>query len=195
MTGPDGDLRLDTDPMAPPGLGGDAAGAGEGGRFVAGGDAASPADPIGDALSLGYRALARRDRTVSEVRSYLINHGCDEAAAEEALGELREQGYLDDERYARRFAEDRRALDGWGAERIARRLDDAGVPVAVIEATLAERDPEDELEAAVGVLRGKLRVAPTDDRGRERALGLLVRRGYELELAYDAVRAFERGAA
>ncbi len=33
---------------------------------------------------------------------------------------------------------------------------------------------------------------PADQRERERALGLLVRRGYELELAYDAVRAFER---
>ena len=157
--------------------------------------APSSADPVGDALALAYRALGRRDRTVSEVRSYLLNHGCEDGPAEEALAELREQGYLDDERYARRFAEDRRALDGWGAERIARRLDDAGVPLAVIEATLAERDTEDELQAAVDVLRGKLREAPTDDRGRERALGLLVRRGYELELAYDAVRAFERDAA
>ena len=33
------------------------------------------------------------------------------------------------------------------------------------------------------------------DRERERALGLLVRKGYELELAYEAVRAFERAAA
>jgi regulatory protein len=132
---------------------------------------------------------------VSEVRSYLRNHGCDEPAVETALAELREQGYLDDERYARRFAEDRRALDGWGGERIARRLDDAGVPAAVIEATLAGRDGEEELEAALGVLRGRLAVPPADDRARERALGLLVRRGYELELAHDAVRAFEREAA
>ena len=36
------------------------------------------------------------------------------------LGELCEQGYLDDARFAQRFAEDRRRLDGWGAERIER---------------------------------------------------------------------------
>jgi regulatory protein len=156
---------------------------------------AAPADPLGDALALAYRSLGRRDRTVSEVRSYLLNHGCEEAVADEAVAELREQGYLDDERYARRFAEDRRTLDGWGGERIARRLDDAGVPAPVIEATLADRDSDDELAAALGVLRGKLVVPPADDRARERALGLLVRRGYELELAYDAVRAFEREAA
>ena len=42
--------------------------------------AAATGDPVGDALALGYRALGRRDRTVSEVRSYLLNHGCDEPA-------------------------------------------------------------------------------------------------------------------
>ena len=41
-------------------------------------------------------------------------------------------------------------------------------------------------------LRRRLPGPPDDDRARERALGLLVRRGYELELAYEAVRAFER---
>jgi hypothetical protein len=31
-----------------------------------------------------------------------------------------------------------------------------------------------------------------DEAGRNRALALLARRGYPLEVAYDAVRAFER---
>ena len=38
------------------------------------------------------------------------------------VAELRHLGYLDDARYAQRFAEDRRTLDAWGAERIERRL-------------------------------------------------------------------------
>ena len=41
---------------------------------------------------------------------------------------------------------------------------------------------------------GSVTVNARTDRDRERAFGLLARRGYELELAYDAVRAFERGA-
>jgi regulatory protein len=45
----------------------------------------------------------------------------------------------------------------------------------------------------VAILRRRLGTPPDDDRDRERALGLLVRRGYELELAYEAVREFERG--
>jgi regulatory protein len=35
---------------------------------------------------------------------------------------------------------------------------------------------------------------PDTDRDRDRALGMLVRKGYELDLAYDAVRALGRDA-
>ncbi len=34
---------------------------------------------------------------------------------------------------------------------------------------------------------------PATERERERALGVLARKGYDLELAYDAVRAFCEG--
>ena len=45
------------------------------------------------------------------------------------------------------------------------------------------------------MLRGRLGSPPGDDRERRRALALLVRRGYDLDLAYDAVRRFEGEAA
>ncbi len=156
---------------------------------------ASEADPSvrrQRALDAAYRYLARRDRTVVEVRRHLEGRRVEPDAIEQAVAELREQGYLDDARYARTFAEDRRALDGWGPDRIARRLAQVGVDAELVEAALATRGAEDELAAAVDVLRQKIRVAPTDDRERERALGMLARRGYDLELAYDAVRAFAR---
>ena len=66
---------------------------------------------------------------------------------------------------------------------------------ALISAALGERGTTEELEAAVAVLRRRFPHAPSDDRDRDRALGLLVRKGYDLELAYDAVRAYARDAA
>jgi regulatory protein len=147
------------------------------------------------ALELAYRQLARRDRTAAELRWYLRRRELEPGAIERAIAVLVDQGYVDDARYAARFAEDRRTLDGWGSERIARRLEDAGVAPEVIAAAVAGSGTEDELEAAVSLLRRRLTAPPGDDRARERALGLLVRRGYELDVAYDAVRAFERDAA
>ena len=81
-------------------------------------------------------------------------------------------------RYARRFAEDRRTLDDWGAERIERRLARMGVDPELIAARHRRRDPQRRARR-----RGRRaapappRSRPTDDRDRDRALGLLVRRG------------------
>ncbi len=147
------------------------------------------------ALDLAFRYLGHRDRTVAEVHRRLEAEHVRPAIREAAVAELERQGYLDDARYARRFAEDRRTIDAWGAERIERRLLAVGVDPALISAALDERDAGEELEAALAVLRRRFTRAPSGDRDRERALGMLVRKGYELELAYDAVRAFERDAA
>jgi regulatory protein len=147
------------------------------------------------ALDVAYRYLGRRDRTVAEMRRHLEARGVEPATVDEAVEDLGRQGYLDDARYAQRFAEDRRTIDAWGAERIERRLLAVGVAPELVEAALKERDGAEELEAAVAVLRRRLQAAPADDRARDRALGMLVRKGYDLDLAYDAVRAFGRDAA
>ncbi|MCW3007311.1 MAG: hypothetical protein JWP17_1937 [Solirubrobacterales bacterium] len=151
-----------------------------------------PAARLQRALDLAYRYLSRRDRTVAEVRRHLEDKRCEPDAIDQAVADLAEANYLDDARYARVFAEDRRSLDSWGPDRIARKLTQIGIAPDLIEAALSDRSADDELDAAVTLLRQKLRFAPEDDRGRERALGLLARRGYSLELAYDAVRRFER---
>ncbi|MEA2275641.1 MAG: regulatory protein [Solirubrobacteraceae bacterium] len=147
------------------------------------------------ALDVAYRYLGRRDRTVAEMRRHLEARGVEPTTVDEAVEDLGRQGYLDDARYAQRFAEDRRTIDAWGAERIERRLLAVGVAPELVEAALEERDGAEELEAAVAVLRRRLQAAPADDRARDRALGMLVRKGYDLDLAYDAVRAFGRDAA
>jgi regulatory protein len=144
------------------------------------------------ALGLAYRHLGKRDRTVAQVRRHLAGRDVQEPVIDDAVDELVRLGYLDDERFARTFAEDRRALDGWGPERIERALLAAGVDGELVEAAVAARDTGDELDAALALLQRRCREIPTSERERERALGILVRKGYDLELAYDAVRAFER---
>jgi regulatory protein len=147
------------------------------------------------ALELASRYLGRRDRTVAEVRARLEAEQVQAEVIDATVAELQDQGYLDDARYAQRFVEDRRTIDAWGAERIERKLLAVGIDPALIAAALGERGAAEELEAAVAVLRRRFSRAPTGDRDRDRALGLLVRKGYDLELAYDAVRAYERDAA
>ena len=119
----------------------------------------------------------------------LLGKRVEPAVADQVVTELIELGYLDDARYAARFAEDRRRLDGWGSERIARRLRELGVDREHIDAALADQDPEEEMEAALELLRRRCPAAAVDPRQeRDRALGILIRRGYAPELAFDALR-------
>ena len=152
-----------------------------------------PRAQLQEALDLSFSYLGRRDRTVAEVRGHLERRRVESAWIDAAVEELERQGYLDDARFAARFAEDRRRLDAWGADRIARRLLALGVEPALVASAVSAADGHDELAAAVGLLRRRVARPPDSARDRERALGLLARRGYDLELAHDAVRAFERG--
>ena len=147
------------------------------------------------ATQIAYEALARRERTVAEMRALLERKRVEPTVIEEVVAELCESGHLDDAHYARRFAEDKQELERWGVERIARQLRRRGVEPDLIESALAGRDRGSELQAAVDLLCQRLPSPPQDERERDRAWQLLVRRGYEPEVAYEAVRALGRGAA
>jgi regulatory protein len=123
----------------------------------------------------------------------LRERGCEEAEVEATIGHLVEAGELDDERFARRYAEDKRELRGWGPERIAKALQGRGLDRALIDAALASDGHEAQVERAMGLL-GRRGEALVDEAARARALAFLTRRGYDYEVAYDAIRRSERSA-
>ena len=145
------------------------------------------------AIDFAYRAVSRRERTVAEVRTCLQRRRVEPEAIDVAVEELTGAGFLDDARYALRFADDKRELEQWGSERIAGELTRRGIAPELIEAALRERSHEAELGSAVLLLEQRFPTPPDDDRQRDRAWRLLVRRGYAPELAYEAVRSLERG--
>jgi regulatory protein len=148
------------------------------------------------ALELAHAYLNRRERTVVEVRRELERRGIPASSAEAAIDVLTEQGYLDDARFASLFVTDKRELEQWGNERIRRGLAARGIECELAEQALESgqdgQRPQTELERAVAVLRRRFPVVPADPRQRQRALGLLLRKGYDSEVALDALAAHAR---
>ena len=144
------------------------------------------------AIDLAYKAVARRDLTVAELRARLERKHVSPEAIDEAVAELEDTGFLDDARYARQFAEDKRELEHWGTDRIATDLRRRGIASHLIDAAVSTRDRDSELRTALLLLKQRYKHAPGDDRDRDRAWQMLVRRGYSPELAYDAIRIWER---
>jgi regulatory protein len=73
---------------------------------------------------LGYaaRILTARAQTVSELRGKLTRRAAAREDVDEAMRRLKENGYLDDQRFAESFASWRRDSDGLGRTRVVRDL-------------------------------------------------------------------------
>jgi regulatory protein len=147
-----------------------------------------------DAFEVALAALRRRERATAELGAWLAKRGYRSEEIEATITRLTEVGELDDERFARRYAEDKRELRGWGAERVREALASRGIPSALVEAAL-EPDPHDAQVLRASDLLAR-RGHPLDaDPDRARALGYLTRRGYEYEVAYEAIRLAARRVA
>jgi regulatory protein len=155
-------------------------------------------DQAARALQLACSYLNRREHTTSELRRYLLGKGFEDAVTEQTIASLQEEGVLDDDRFTRLFTTDKRELEHWGAERIRRVLLERGVEQETItEALGAQADGsayDDELGRALELLQRRFAAPPRSRRDRDRALGVLVRKGYQPEIALEALAAYARAS-
>lgn len=144
-------------------------------------------------MALALQALGRKERTVAELGEWLRARGVGDGEASGVLERLLAMGALDDERFARRYAEDKRDLAGWGPERIRGALLGRGVAGELVEAALSVEEGAEQVNRAVSLLEHQ-GADVSSDAARGRALAQLARRGFPLEVAYEAIRLRERSA-
>jgi regulatory protein len=162
-------------------------------------EAATEEQALQRAIDLACAHVNRRERTVAEVRSQLERQGVSDAHADEAVRVLLDQRLLDDERFAEMFVADKRELEQWGSERIRARGLDREVAERALAAALDDHSGDDrsrhdvELTRALELLRRRFPQPLRGRRERDRALGVLLRKGYDQELAIDALNAHAGG--
>ena len=106
-----------------------------------------------DAVEQALQALRFRDRSTAELDAGLARRGVSERERAQALETLERVGYVDDERYARTRAE-RLAERGSGDALIRHDLEGRGIAAELVEAALAELEPERERAARILERRG-----------------------------------------
>jgi regulatory protein len=153
---------------------------------------AQPGERVRRALELAMRRLNRRELTTVEMCTHLARNDVDPETVQAAIRELTAARYLDDERFARLFAQDRRSLDEWGAERIRRTLLGRGIDRDLIDTVLDGPDDDggSDFERALALLRRRFPVPPQERRERDRAIGMLLRKGYDGDLALDVIASY-----
>jgi regulatory protein len=98
---------------------------------------------------VALRALMRRPHSVHEMSKLLERRASSKLLAQVVLARLRENGMIDDSRYAKQFARQRTEIRRQGKYRIARDLRARGIPDSHIEAAIAESTDEAGERAAV----------------------------------------------
>ncbi len=129
-------------------------------------------------------------RSRSELSAKLARKGVPGDLAERLLDRFEEVGLVDDEAFARAWVQSRQPGKGLARRALAQELRRKGVDDEVARTALDEVDPDDEVEAARGLVRRKLRVTAELDRGvaMRRLTGMLARKGYPAGVCFRVVR-------
>ena len=103
----------------------------------------------------------------------------DAARAEEVLGSLIADGFVDDARYAGAFAREKSALTGWGPVKIRFALAAKGIDKAVVDAALDSVDREDASGRLERLMAAKAKTLEGDPQARLKLIKYALSRGYE----------------
>jgi regulatory protein len=154
-------------------------------------------DELQQAYLNALKWLGVRARTSKEVRERLITKEYTEDIVEEVLRRLREQKYIDDTDFAKRWADERVRLHKKGRRWVRQELKEKGVPEQAIHDALSEVDEETEWVSALslGQKRWGRGSSKSDEpwQRKQRVLAFLVRRGYSVELASRVVKKLAEG--
>ena len=105
----------------------------------------------------------------------------DAAKAEEVVGKLVEERYVDDRRYAAAFARDKASIAGWGAAKIRYMLAAKGVDREIIASALEEIDVNRADARLEKLMENKARSLKDDPQRRIKLLRFGIGRGYAYE--------------
>jgi len=141
------------------------------------------------------RALMRRAHSIHEMKQYLARRAEEKEGVARVIARLREQGYLDDAKFALDYARQHAQSRAQGRVRIARELRARGVPDQHIEAALDAAFTDTD-EAAL--VRKRLRrqfgrvKGPVDQRKIASAYRSLLRAGFSADTIRAELRAATR---
>jgi regulatory protein len=137
-----------------------------------------PAPPPGSSRLAALRLLGRRDYSIAELTSRLLDRGHDPAEVELVIVALRGEGLLDDDRVARAHARTASTIKGRGRHRIRREIEARGIDRHVAELATAGLSGDEEAATLRRLIERKTRGQVLDAASRQRLFQQLLRRGF-----------------
>ncbi|AWB94148.1 recombinase RecX [Aeromicrobium chenweiae] len=142
------------------------------------------------ARQIVYDRLAVTARSRADLEQALAKKQVPAEVARAILDKFEDAGLVDDAEFARSWVQSRQRSKGLSSRVLAMELRRKGVDEEIAREALGELDPEAEVEAAHRLVQAKLRtMSSLDETTKVRRLtGLLARKGYSPQVAFDVVR-------
>lgn len=132
---------------------------------------------------------ARCEQAEGDIRKKLREWGIASSDTDAIISRLKQERYLDNERYARAYCRDKLRFNGWGRIKIAFMLKGKGIEQEFIDAALAQIDEEQYVNILNEALEAKARSLKDKEPQQARAslLRFAASRGFESNLIFPAV--------
>lgn len=128
------------------------------------------------AKAIAYRLLSFRSRSTSEIIRKLKTKGIDPQIIEQTIAVLSEYNYLNDDKFARLWVENRNLLKPMGKRRLQQELAEKGVATHIIGQVLSGIAGEDEETLVKNLVEKKL--ARNQELNLKKLENFLLRRGF-----------------
>jgi regulatory protein len=131
-----------------------------------------------------------RDRCHKEVQQKLWDMNMIPEAQNQIIVDLMQEGFLNEERFARSFARGKFTIKKWGRIRISRELKLRDISKINIKNALSEIDEDKYQETLKGLIekRSQQLTGESKQRKKRKMLDYLAYRGYEYTLIYEKLR-------
>jgi regulatory protein len=153
-------------------------------------------DETRKAYALALKILTRRDHSEAELRRKLADKGISAEASDAAVDSLKRCGYLDDWKFACRWAESAvRNGKGYGSRlrfELSRRGIAEETASEVAERIRSEFNETETVKALVSRKFAAFAPRDADDRQKRRVISYLQRRGFSLSAILQVFRDMER---
>lgn len=137
----------------------------------------------------GISLLSRAAKSEYELRLKMQDKGFDSHLIDNAINTLKEQKYLDDERYCEMFINDKINISKHGVRKIKEALYYKGIDKEIIEEKIRKVSQEDEEERAINLGKKKLFNIKEEDTRKKyiKLSNYLVGKGFEFDVVKRTV--------
>lgn len=135
-----------------------------------------------NALSRMMRICSRKEYCIYDIKQKLYKLQQTPESINNIIDKLKENKFIDEERYVRSFVNDKITFLKWGEKKIRYTLAQKQIPTSIIDSVLSELEPEELTEHLMPIIKKKYDSvkAETEYDKRTKVIRFALSRGFEM---------------